>query len=85
MDFLTEENTFMYLVCKESRYVNMYLTIIYGIWVDEATKTIMATDVNNDQPILKFIFGWMRELTWLKEQNDEFVHLIGFAYISSAP
>lgn len=30
---------------------------IYGIWVDEATKTIMATDVNNDQPILKFSFG----------------------------
>ena len=30
---------------------------IYGIWVDEATKTIMATDVNNDQPILKFNFG----------------------------
>lgn len=27
----------------------------------------------------------MRELTWLKEQNDEFVHLAGFAYISSAP
>lgn len=30
---------------------------IYGIWVDEATKTIMATDVNNNQPILKFSFG----------------------------
>ncbi|TRX45262.1 hypothetical protein FNW54_11430 [Bacteroides sp. HF-5092] len=30
---------------------------IYGIWVDEATKTIIATDVNNDQPILKFDFG----------------------------
>ena len=30
---------------------------IYGIWVDEATKTIMATDVNSDQPILKFNFG----------------------------
>ena len=30
---------------------------IYGIWVDEATKTIMATDVNSDQPILKFDFG----------------------------
>ena len=30
---------------------------VYGIWVDEATKTIMATDVNNDQPILKFDFG----------------------------
>ncbi|WP_369893276.1 BF3164 family lipoprotein [Bacteroides sp. AN502(2024)] len=30
---------------------------IYGIWVDETTKTIMATDVNNDQPILKFSFG----------------------------
>lgn len=30
---------------------------IYGIWVDEATKTIMATDVNSDQPILKFSFG----------------------------
>lgn len=30
---------------------------IYGIWVDEATKTIMATDVNSDQPTLKFSFG----------------------------
>ncbi len=30
---------------------------IYGIWVDEATKTIMATDVNSDQPIVKFSFG----------------------------
>lgn len=30
---------------------------IYGIWVDEATKMIIATDVNNDQPILKFSFG----------------------------
>ena len=30
---------------------------IYGIWVDETTKTIMATDVNSDQPILKFSFG----------------------------
>ena len=30
---------------------------IYGIWVDEVTKTIMATDVNNDQTILKFSFG----------------------------
>ena len=30
---------------------------IYGIWVDEATKTIIATDVNSDQPILKFSFG----------------------------
>jgi len=25
--------------------------------VDEATKTIMATDVNNDQPIVKFYYG----------------------------
>ncbi|GCB33720.1 hypothetical protein KGMB02408_06650 [Bacteroides faecalis] len=30
---------------------------ITGIWVDEATKTILATDVNNDQPIVKFRFG----------------------------
>lgn len=30
---------------------------IYGIWVDEANKMIIATDVNNDQPILKFSFG----------------------------
>ena len=30
---------------------------IYGIWVDEATKTIMATDVNNDQPIVKFRYS----------------------------
>lgn len=29
----------------------------YGIWVDEATKTIIATDVNNDQPIVRFRFG----------------------------
>ena len=30
---------------------------VYGICVDEATKTIIATDVNNDQPIVKFYFG----------------------------
>lgn len=30
---------------------------IYGIHVDESTKTIIATDVNNDQPIVKFTFG----------------------------
>lgn len=30
---------------------------IYGIWVDEATKTIIATDVNNDQPIVRFQFS----------------------------
>ena len=30
---------------------------VYGIWVDEATKTIIATDVNNDQPIVKYTFG----------------------------
>lgn len=29
---------------------------IYGIWVDEATKTIIATDVNKDQPIVRFCF-----------------------------
>lgn len=31
--------------------------LFHGIWVDEATKTILATDVNNDQPIVKFRFG----------------------------
>lgn len=30
---------------------------IYGIHVDEKSKTIIATDVNNDQPIVKFTFG----------------------------
>lgn len=30
---------------------------VYGIWVDEATKTIITTDVNNDQPIVKFRFS----------------------------
>lgn len=30
---------------------------VYGIWVDEDTKTIIATDVNNDQPIVKFNYG----------------------------
>lgn len=30
---------------------------IYGIHVDEESKTIIATDVNNDQPIVKFTFG----------------------------
>lgn len=30
---------------------------ISGIWVDEINKTIIATDVNNDQPIVKFRFG----------------------------
>lgn len=30
---------------------------IYGIWVDEVTKTIIATDVNNNQPIVRFQYG----------------------------
>ncbi|MDD3037208.1 BF3164 family lipoprotein [Bacteroides sp.] len=30
---------------------------ISGIWVDEINKTIIATDVNNDQPIVKFRIG----------------------------
>lgn len=30
---------------------------VYGIWVDEKTKTIIATDVNNDQPIVRFQYG----------------------------
>lgn len=30
---------------------------VYGIWVDETTKIIMATDVNSDQPIILFNFG----------------------------
>lgn len=29
---------------------------VYGIWVDEVTKTIIATDINNDQPIVKYRF-----------------------------
>lgn len=30
---------------------------VYGIWVDEKSKTIIVTDVNNDQPIVKFALG----------------------------
>ena len=30
---------------------------VYGFWVDEATKTIIATDINNDQPIVRFQCG----------------------------
>lgn len=30
---------------------------IYGIWVDETTKTFIVTDVNNDQPIVKYSFS----------------------------
>lgn len=36
---------------------------IYGIYVDEATKTIVATDVNNDQPIVQFRVSWINYLT----------------------
>lgn len=30
---------------------------VYGIWVDEVNKLILATDVNSDQPIVAFHFG----------------------------
>ena len=40
------------LVCKYE--LDHY---IYGIWIDEATKTIIATDVNNDQAIVRFQYG----------------------------
>lgn len=30
---------------------------IYGIWVDEDSKTIIVTDVNNDQPIVLYRYG----------------------------
>lgn len=29
---------------------------VYGIWVNETTKTFIATDINIDQPIVKFSF-----------------------------
>ncbi|MDR3267772.1 MAG: TolB-like 6-bladed beta-propeller domain-containing protein [Tannerella sp.] len=27
---------------------------VYGIWIDEPNRTIVATDVNNDEPIIQF-------------------------------
>lgn len=30
---------------------------VYGIWIDEVNKIIIATDVNNDQPIVKFHYS----------------------------
>ena len=56
---LPDGGKYIYVFSLEGEPMCKYVLdhYIYGIWVDEATKTIMATDVNNDQPILKFSFG----------------------------
>lgn len=41
----------------EPLYKFVFDHYVYGIWIDEATKTIIATDVNNDQPIVRFQYG----------------------------
>ena len=56
---LPDGGKYIYVFSLEGEPLCKYVLdhYIYGIWVDEVTKTIMATDVNNDQPILKFSFG----------------------------
>ena len=56
---LPDGGKYIYVFSLEGEPMCKYVLdhYIYGIWVDEATKTIMATDVNNDQPIVKFSFG----------------------------
>ena len=56
---LPDGGKYIYVFSLEGEPMCKYILdhYIYGIWVDEATKTIVATDVNNDQPILKFSFG----------------------------
>ena len=56
---LPDGGKYIYVFSLEGEPLCKYVLdhYIYGIWVDEATKTIIATDVNNDQPILKFNFG----------------------------
>ena len=56
---LPDGGKYIYVFSLEGEPLCKYVLdhYIYGIWVDEATKTIMATDVNNDQPIVKFSFG----------------------------
>lgn len=56
---LPDGGKYIYVFSLKGEPLRMYVLdhYIYGIWVDEATKTIIATDVNNDQPVLKFDFG----------------------------
>ena len=56
---LPDGGKYIYVFSLEGEPLCKYVLdhYIYGIWVDEATKTIIATDVNNDEPILKFNFG----------------------------
>ena len=56
---LPDGGKYIYVFSLEGEPLCKYVLdhYIYGIWVDEDTKTIIATDVNNDEPILKFNFG----------------------------
>lgn len=53
---LPDGGKFIYVFSLKGEPLCKYILdhYIYGIWVDETTKTILATDVNNDQPIVKF-------------------------------
>lgn len=56
---LPDGGKFIYVFSLKGEPLCKYILdhYIYGIWVDEATKTIITTDINNDQPIVKFSFG----------------------------
>ena len=53
---LPDGGKYIYVFSLEGEPLCKYVLdhYIYGIWVDEDTKTIIATDVNDDQPIVMF-------------------------------
>ena len=53
---LPDGGKYIYVFSLEGELLCKYVLdhYIYGIWVDEDTKTIIATDVNDDQPIVMF-------------------------------
>ena len=60
---LPDGGKYIYVFSLEGEPIYKYVLdhYVYGIWVDETTKTIIATDVNNDQPIVRFSFRRMRD------------------------
>ncbi|MCE9222273.1 BF3164 family lipoprotein [Bacteroides thetaiotaomicron] len=56
---LPDGGKFIYVFSLKGEPLCKYILdhYIYGIWVDEATKTIITTDINNDQPIVKLQYG----------------------------
>lgn len=56
---LPDGGKFIYVFSLKGQPLCKYVLdhYVYGICVDEVTKTILATDINSDQPIVKFSLG----------------------------